>query len=168
MAFGENKPGIVQQAVEGPVSEQARAAAQAERRVAAWGGHSQLLSIDLPSTAPRPRCPRPCSQHQQVAASYLQQHGNAQVLIDYAAAARLARLKCHWVLGPVDWSDATQVKKALCWLSDQARGGGLGGSLRAGAQARPIPLRRALGTDARGSQPMQQMPPLPRRSASRC
>ncbi|EFN53574.1 hypothetical protein CHLNCDRAFT_6736, partial [Chlorella variabilis] len=81
MAFGENKAGVVRQAVEGPVSE-------------------------------------------QVAASYLQEHPDAAAYVDYAAAAgtlwsrRLTRVQCPWVLGPIAW-DATQVKKAACWLAQQ-------------------------------------------------
>ncbi|PSC74175.1 glucosamine-6-phosphate deaminase isoform A [Micractinium conductrix] len=55
-----------------------------------------------------------------VAASYLQQHSDATVLLDYAAAAGLTRVGCPWVLGPIRW-EATQVKKAACWLSQKLK-----------------------------------------------
>eukprot|EP00887_Chlorella_sp_A99_P007017 scaffold2.g7017.t1 len=54
----------------------------------------------------------------QAAASFLQQHPQAQILVDYAAAAGLARVACPWVLGPIHW-DATQVNKAAVWLAQQ-------------------------------------------------
>lgn len=55
-----------------------------------------------------------------MAASYLQQHPDAQALLDYAAGAGLARVQCPWVLGPICWDEA-HVKKAACWLSQQVR-----------------------------------------------
>ncbi|CAN5616485.1 glucosamine-6-phosphate deaminase [soil metagenome] len=51
-----------------------------------------------------------------VPASFLQNHGNAQVVIDEAAAASLTRRKCPWLLGPVEWNK-TSIRKAVIWLA---------------------------------------------------
>jgi glucosamine-6-phosphate deaminase len=51
-----------------------------------------------------------------VAASFLQEHPHAQILLDEAAAAELTRRKSPWLLGPVPW-DETLVRKAVIWLA---------------------------------------------------
>ncbi len=51
-----------------------------------------------------------------VSASYLQEHDNAQVMLDTAAAAELTRYNTPWLLGPVDW-DAQRIRKATIWLA---------------------------------------------------
>jgi glucosamine-6-phosphate deaminase len=51
-----------------------------------------------------------------VAASFLQQHGNAQVILDQAAAAELTRFKTPWLVGPVEWSDPL-TRHAVIWLA---------------------------------------------------
>ncbi len=56
-----------------------------------------------------------------VAASFLQQHPDAQFVLDTAAAAELTRYKTPWLLGPVaqhgrSW-DAALTRKAVVWLS---------------------------------------------------
>jgi len=51
-----------------------------------------------------------------VAGSFLQRHGDAEVLLDEAAAAELTRLKSPWVLGAVAW-DARAIRKAVIWLA---------------------------------------------------
>jgi glucosamine-6-phosphate deaminase len=51
-----------------------------------------------------------------IAASFLQEHPNAQVVLDEAAADALTRYKSPWVLGPVDW-DEQKVRKAVIWLA---------------------------------------------------
>ena len=52
-----------------------------------------------------------------VAASFLQNHANAQVVLDDAAAAYLTRFKTPWLLGPVtEWDQAT-IRKAVIWLA---------------------------------------------------
>ena len=56
-----------------------------------------------------------------VAASFLQEHDNAQFVLDAAAAAELTRCKTPWTLGPLsqfglEWDD-TMTKKACCWLA---------------------------------------------------
>ena len=53
-----------------------------------------------------------------VAASFLQQHPNATVYLDEAAAQHLTRYKCPWLLGPVDW-DRRLIRKAVIWLAQK-------------------------------------------------
>src|SRR5688500_10673406 len=57
----------------------------------------------------------------QVAASYLQQHGNARIVLDDAAAAELTRFKTPWLLSNLEdfglkW-DAAMTRKAAIWLA---------------------------------------------------
>ena len=52
-----------------------------------------------------------------VAASFLQNHRNAVVVLDEAASEQLTRFKSPWVVGlPVDWSKAN-IRKAVIWLA---------------------------------------------------
>jgi glucosamine-6-phosphate deaminase len=51
-----------------------------------------------------------------IAASFLQEHANAKVVMDEAAADGLTRYKTPWLLGPVDWDEA-RVRKAVIWLA---------------------------------------------------
>ena len=56
-----------------------------------------------------------------VAASFLQQHANARIVLDHASAAELTRFKCPWRLGPIGdfglaWDEAT-TRKAAIWLA---------------------------------------------------
>ena len=51
-----------------------------------------------------------------VAASFLQQHPDAEVLLDRAAAEQLTRAKSPWVLGAIQWNERT-IKKAVIWLA---------------------------------------------------
>lgn len=56
-----------------------------------------------------------------VAASFLQEHPDARVVLDPAAAAELTRLKTPWLLGPMadfglEW-DAALTKRAVIWLA---------------------------------------------------
>lgn len=53
-----------------------------------------------------------------VAASYLQEHPDAQFVLDEAAAANLTRRACPWVLGEVVW-DEPLIRKAVIWLARQ-------------------------------------------------
>ncbi|HEX2971568.1 MAG TPA: glucosamine-6-phosphate deaminase [Tepidisphaeraceae bacterium] len=60
-----------------------------------------------------------------VAASYLQQHPNAQIVLDNAAAADLTRFKTPWLLGNVaelglSW-DEKLTRKATTWLAQQLK-----------------------------------------------
>ncbi|MEQ8209142.1 MAG: glucosamine-6-phosphate deaminase [Lacipirellulaceae bacterium] len=51
-----------------------------------------------------------------IAASFLQEHANAKIVLDDAAAEQLTRYRCPWVLGPCDWDEAL-IRKAVIWLS---------------------------------------------------
>jgi glucosamine-6-phosphate deaminase len=51
-----------------------------------------------------------------VAASFLQAHANAQIILDEAAAAELTRFKTPWAVGAVDWSEP-MIRKATIWLA---------------------------------------------------
>jgi glucosamine-6-phosphate deaminase len=51
-----------------------------------------------------------------VAASFLQEHPNAQIFLDDAAAEQLTRHRCPWILGNVDWDEA-KIRKAVIWLA---------------------------------------------------
>jgi glucosamine-6-phosphate deaminase len=51
-----------------------------------------------------------------VAASHLQGHENALVIVDRAAGAELTRVATPWLLGDVDWTESNQFK-AVVWLS---------------------------------------------------
>jgi glucosamine-6-phosphate deaminase len=61
----------------------------------------------------------------QVAASYLQQHPNARIVLDPAAAQELTRFRAPWLLGPLEdfglkW-DETQMRKAVIWLGQHLK-----------------------------------------------
>lgn len=51
-----------------------------------------------------------------VAASFLQEHPNAQIVLDEAAAEQLTRRREPWALGPVDWDDEL-IRMAVIWLA---------------------------------------------------
>src|SRR5262245_5773020 len=51
-----------------------------------------------------------------VAATYLQRHLNASVILDAAAAAELTRVKTPWLVGEIEWSPALELQ-AVVWLS---------------------------------------------------
>ncbi|HKW51016.1 MAG TPA: glucosamine-6-phosphate deaminase [Candidatus Eisenbacteria bacterium] len=51
-----------------------------------------------------------------VAATYLQQHPNATVYLDAAAAADLTRRKTPWLLGEITWTRPLEIE-AVVWLS---------------------------------------------------
>ncbi len=55
-----------------------------------------------------------------VAASFLQQHANANAYLDAAAAAELTRCKCPWTLGAVEWTP-WMVRKAVIWLAKETK-----------------------------------------------
>ena len=54
----------------------------------------------------------------RVPASYLQEHDDASVLVDRAAASQLAGVATPWLLGNVTW-DEPMVKRAALWLAEQ-------------------------------------------------
>lgn len=53
-----------------------------------------------------------------VPATYLQQHANAEVLLDEAAAAKLYRSRCPWLYGDVAWTPEL-IRRAVIWLSEK-------------------------------------------------
>ncbi len=53
-----------------------------------------------------------------VPATYLQEHSNAVVLLDDAAAAGLARQRCPWLFGPVTWTPDA-IRRAVIWLAER-------------------------------------------------
>lgn len=53
-----------------------------------------------------------------IPATYLQEHQHTRFVLDEAAAEQLTRLRSPWVLGAVDWDDAT-IRKAVIWLASQ-------------------------------------------------
>ena len=54
----------------------------------------------------------------RVPASYLQEHPDAMVLVDAAAAGQLTGEKTPWALGNVHWDDHA-IKRAVLWLSER-------------------------------------------------
>ena len=53
-----------------------------------------------------------------VAASFLQQHPNAQVVLDEAASAALTRSKLPWLVRSMDW-DEQLTRRAVIWLAQK-------------------------------------------------
>jgi glucosamine-6-phosphate deaminase len=53
--------------------------------------------------------------NEQNPTSYLQRHENLEVLLDYAAAAELTRIKTPWLTGPCEWTDQL-TRKSVFWL----------------------------------------------------
>ena len=53
-----------------------------------------------------------------VAATFLQQHSNATVYLDLAAAGELTRVATPWLLGPVEWT-APMMERAAVWLAQR-------------------------------------------------
>jgi glucosamine-6-phosphate deaminase len=51
-----------------------------------------------------------------VAASYLQNHADATVLLDAAAASQLTAIRRPWMIGPVHWTPE-RIRQAVIWLS---------------------------------------------------
>jgi len=54
----------------------------------------------------------------RVPASFLQEHRDASVVVDDAAAAELTGVATPWILGRVDWTEAL-IKRAVLWLCEQ-------------------------------------------------
>ncbi len=50
-----------------------------------------------------------------VPATFLQEHSNAQIILDAAASAELTRIKTPWLVGLNDWTDS-QIRKSVVWL----------------------------------------------------
>ncbi len=54
----------------------------------------------------------------QVPATFLQEHDNAHIIVDEAAAAELTRVKTPWLVGPCEW-DKKLIRKAVVWLCNK-------------------------------------------------
>jgi glucosamine-6-phosphate deaminase len=54
----------------------------------------------------------------RVPATYLQQHANATVILDEAAAEQLSRKKTPWLLSRCDWDDQL-IRKGVVWLCQE-------------------------------------------------
>lgn len=52
-----------------------------------------------------------------VPATYLQNHPNATIVLDTAAAAELTREKTPWLVGDCNWQDDFLLKRAVIWLA---------------------------------------------------
>lgn len=74
----------------------------------ALGEHKAKIIHDI--------CEGPVSD--RVPASYLQDHGDAAVLVDGAAGKELTGVRTPWLAGNVQWDD-TLIKRAMLWLCDQ-------------------------------------------------
>lgn len=57
---------------------------------------------------------------ESIAASFLQEHSDACVVLDRAAAADLTRIRTPWMPGPVAW-DERLVRKAVVWLARRTK-----------------------------------------------
>ena len=53
----------------------------------------------------------------RVPASFLQEHGNLQLLLDQPAAGLLTGVATPWLLGNMSWDEAT-INRAVLWLSE--------------------------------------------------
>jgi glucosamine-6-phosphate deaminase len=56
--------------------------------------------------------------HADVAATYLQEHPDATVYLDPAAAAALTRVRAPWLVGDVEWTADSELD-AVLWLSER-------------------------------------------------
>jgi len=75
----------------------------------ALGEHKAAIIHEAAEAPPRDRVP----------ASFLQQHPDASLLLDTAAAAQLAGEATPWLFGNVNWTDPL-IKRAVLWLGEQA------------------------------------------------
>lgn len=58
--------------------------------------------------------------NENLPAGLLQGHPNVRFFIDEPAASALTRIKNPWLVGPMEWSDAS-IRKAVLWLSDSVK-----------------------------------------------
>ncbi len=56
-----------------------------------------------------------------VPATYLQNHPNATIMLDAAAAAELTREKTPWLVRDCDWKDGFLLKRAVIWLAQHEK-----------------------------------------------
>jgi glucosamine-6-phosphate deaminase len=55
-----------------------------------------------------------------IPATFLQQHPNAQYMLDTAAASELTRFKSPWLVGPMQWNEQA-IRTAVIWLSQHLK-----------------------------------------------
>ena len=55
---------------------------------------------------------------ESVPATFLQHHGNCEVILDQAAASSLTRVDTPWLVSECQWDDAL-IKRATIWLSEK-------------------------------------------------
>jgi glucosamine-6-phosphate deaminase len=55
-----------------------------------------------------------------IAASFLQEHPNAKIVMDDAAAEKLTRFQSPWILGDFEWNEK-QTRKAVIWLAQRLK-----------------------------------------------
>jgi glucosamine-6-phosphate deaminase len=72
----------------------------------AFGEHKAGVLAEAVEKPPNPH----------IAASFLQQHPNALVVLDEAAADGLTRFRSPWLSGRVEWDEA-KIRKAVIWLA---------------------------------------------------
>lgn len=58
------------------------------------------------------------SQTDTIPATFLQQHGNCTFCIDQSAASHLTRERYPWLVGRIQWTEAT-TRKAVLWLAQK-------------------------------------------------
>lgn len=78
--------------------------------VMAWGEQKAGVVRDITEGTPNPQIP----------ASYLQLHGDVQLVVDKNAATLLTREQAPWLVGPCEWTPKF-VRKAVVWLCAQVK-----------------------------------------------
>ena len=124
LAFGENKAGIVQRAVEGPVTEQVPASflqahpnATAYLDISSSAGSCKHMSGPVLSPSFLIRVPGFIGRHHAGSAQVRPPHPGSWATSNRCyMRAGLTRVCSPWLLGPVAW-DGYLVKRAVIWLS---------------------------------------------------
>ncbi|WP_235297092.1 glucosamine-6-phosphate deaminase [Portibacter marinus] len=57
----------------------------------------------------------------KIPATYLQNHPNAEFILDEGSSAELTRVKTPWLVSFIDWNDEDEIKRAVCWLSQKLK-----------------------------------------------
>jgi glucosamine-6-phosphate deaminase len=57
----------------------------------------------------------------KIPATYLQQHKNAEFILDEGSSAELTRIKTPWLVTFRDWNDDEEIKRAVCWLAQRVK-----------------------------------------------
>ena len=75
----------------------------------AWGTNKSEIIQKAVEGALTPKIPT----------TYLQEHDNTTVVLDYQAASGLTRIKTPWITGNCDWSEHFNQCKAVYWLCEK-------------------------------------------------